>query len=119
MKMKWNIKTKLVTMGISAMVAMGVLVWLSYDTSQKVHATAGVVEKEIVHLDALVNLRMAGKELVLAAMDSIVDQLEGTILKERRESMDEALALFESENERLIEAAEEAGELGKVADGRA
>ena len=117
--MKWNIKTKLVVMGVSAIAAMGILVWLFFSTSDKVHAADAVVEKELQHLDALVSLRMAGKELVLAAMDSIVDQLEGTILKERREVMQASLGLFESENARLMEAAQEAGEMGKVADGNA
>ncbi|MCK5622964.1 MAG: HAMP domain-containing protein, partial [Alphaproteobacteria bacterium] len=117
--MKWNIKTKLAIMGVSAIAAMGILVWLFFSTSDKVHQADAVVEKELVHLDALIELRMAGRELVLAAMDSIVDQLEGKILKERREKMDESLTLFKAENESLIEAAEEAGELGKVADGRA
>jgi methyl-accepting chemotaxis protein len=117
--MKWNIKTKLVIMGVSAIAAMAVLVWLFFSTSDQVGKAETIVEKEIVHLDALVSLRMAGKELVLAAMDSIVDQLEGTILTERRENMDKALALFVKENERLLEAAKEAGEMGKVADGSA
>ena len=117
--MNWNIKTKLVTMGVMAIASMAVLVWLFFDTSGKVNEADDVVSKEIVHLQALVDLRMAGKELVLAAMDSIVDQLEGKILKERRDVMDESLNLFKAEKDRLIEAAEEAGQLGKVANGRA
>jgi methyl-accepting chemotaxis protein len=117
--MNWNIKTKLVTMGVMAIASMAILVWLFFDTSGKVKEADGVVSKEIVHLQALVDLRMAGKELVLAAMDSIVDQLEGKILKERRDVMDESLNLFKAEKDRLIEAAEEAGQLGKVANGRA
>jgi len=116
---KWNIKTKLVAMCTAAIVGMGVLVWLFVSTSGEVSKAQTVVDKEIVHLQALVDLRMAGKELVLAAMDSIVDQLEGKILKERRDVMDGSLNLFKSERERLMEAAQEAGELGKVADGRA
>ncbi|MDH5555925.1 MAG: methyl-accepting chemotaxis protein, partial [Alphaproteobacteria bacterium] len=117
--MNWNIKTKLVTMGVMAIASMAVLVWLFFDTSGKVNEADDVVSKEIVHLQALVDLRMAGKELVLASMDSIVDQLEGKILKERRDVMDVSLNLFKAEKDRLTEAAVEAGELGKVANGRA
>ncbi|MCK4868261.1 MAG: HAMP domain-containing protein, partial [Alphaproteobacteria bacterium] len=116
---KWNIKTKLVFMGGAAITGMGVLLWLFISTSSQVSDAETTVSKEINHLEALVSLRMASKELVLAAMDSIVDQLEGKVLKERREIMEKTMALFKAEEARLMEAAEEAGELGKVADGRA
>ncbi|MBE9556225.1 MAG: HAMP domain-containing protein, partial [Proteobacteria bacterium] len=116
---KWNIKSKLVFMGGAAITGMGVLLWLFFSTSNQVGNAETTVSKEIKHLEALVSLRMASKELVLAAMDSIVDQLEGKVLKERREIMEKSMALFKAEEARLMEAAEEAGELGKVADGRA
>jgi methyl-accepting chemotaxis protein len=94
------------------------LVWMFFNTADKVHDADAVVEAELVHLDALVALRLEGKELILAAMDTLVDKAEGRILDERRDIIEGAIAHFRGEQERLMEAALEAGEMGKVANGR-
>ncbi len=95
------------------------MLFLFINTSSQVDKADNVVAAELVHLDALVSLRLSGKELVLAAMDTLVDRLEGKILKQRRETIDASLAHFRDEEDRLREAALEAGELGKVANGAA
>ena len=117
--MKWTIKVKLFAIGIAAATAMSVMLFLFINTSSEVDRAEDVVAAELIHLDALMSLRLSGKELVLAAMDTLVDRLEGKILKERREVIDTSLGHFKSEQTRLKEAAIEAGEMGKVANGKA
>ena len=117
--MKWTIKFKLIAIAFAAVAAMTGMLLLFVSTSTEVKKAETVVSAELVHLDALVRLRMAGKEIVLAAMDTLVDKEKGRILDERRRIVDDGLELFRSEDDRLMEAAIEAGELKKVADGGA
>ncbi|MDH5412241.1 MAG: hypothetical protein OEY16_12695, partial [Alphaproteobacteria bacterium] len=116
--MNWNIKSKLFFMGAATAIAMGILVWLFFDTAKTFTEADDVVEKELVHLEALVDLRLAGKELILAAMDTLVDKSEGRILDERRQVIEGAITQFRNEADRLMEAAIEAGEAGNIKDGR-
>ncbi|MEE8444942.1 MAG: hypothetical protein V3S44_06290, partial [Alphaproteobacteria bacterium] len=118
-EMNLTIKTKLVAIAFAAAAAMSVMLFLFINTSSQVDKADNLVAAELVHLDALVNLRLSGKEMILAAMDTLVDRLEGKILKERREDIDAAFAHFKKEEDRLREAALEAGEMGKVTNGAA
>ena len=118
MSWNWNIKSKLFVMAAATAAAMIVLVWMFFNTAEKVGEADEVVEAELIHLEALVALRLEATELVLAAMDTLVDKEEGRILDERRQVIESAVAKFRSEQGRLMEAAIEAGEAGKVTNGR-
>ncbi len=113
-----TIKFKLVAIGIAAAAAMTVMLTLFVNTGSQVDKAERLVESELVHLDALVTLRLTGKELVLAAMDTLVDRQEGQIMAERRQIIEASLSHFRTEGDRIVDAALEAGNRRKVADGR-
>ncbi|WP_162305810.1 methyl-accepting chemotaxis protein [Oleisolibacter albus] len=85
--MRWTISARLVLIGV--IVAAGVLVQgtVNLMTTQRVQGSVGLADSRLADLQQVEALRRANLELVLVAMDSIVDRDEGRVAADRREVM--------------------------------
>ena len=97
MTFNFTIKARLVAMGGGALVALGILVFISWSASNVVRHETGEARSMISEVGVLSDLRVSSVELVLAAMDSIIDAGDGYVYDERLEAMDAGInALRES-----------------------
>jgi methyl-accepting chemotaxis protein len=97
--MKLTIKWKLVIMGVVAVVALAALVVISWRASLAVGKATAENQIMLQQAQTLGELRVSTLELVLAAMDSIVDSEEGYVYDERLETMDKGISVLRESQE--------------------
>ena len=100
---KATIKVKLITMGLVAVVAVGLMAAISWDAGKVVRHKTRENQVMLEQAQQLSDLRVGSIELVLAAMDSIVDAKEGYVYDERLEIMDRSIEALRNSQE-LIQA---------------
>ena len=97
-----TIKQKLIAIGVVAVASLAVMAGISfYSESQVADASAEneVRAEQIRNVNAM---RRATLEIMLAAMDSLVDKEEGTILPERRETVKQNVSFLRERVQQLI-----------------
>jgi methyl-accepting chemotaxis protein len=100
--MTLSIKGRMVIMALAALVGAAVPFAIQYTTSAEVERAIKESEVLRVDIEVLAELELKNTELVLAAMDSIIDRDEGEIQPERLALMDEVIAAMR-ENYPLID----------------
>ncbi len=105
-----TIRSKLILLGILALIALGSIAGISLNGNSNIHKATDL-NSERQHQIALANkMRLSNLELLLAAMDSIVDKDEGVIEPERLEAIDGSIADLRDSLPRLINYADTADE---------
>ena len=112
--MNWNIKTKMVVMGAGVMLALGALAGINLVSMNVVDGTLETNTERIEAFQSMTDMRYAQVELVLAAMDSIVDKDAGKIRPERMQKIQKNIA-FLKEHTRTFEAVASSDEEAETA----
>jgi methyl-accepting chemotaxis protein len=99
---KRTIKWKLIYMGAIAVLAVVLLSVISWDMSRTVRQATRENQVMLEQTRKLSDLRVGTIELVLAAMDSIIDADEGYVYDERLEVMDKSIEALRN-NQGLIQ----------------
>lgn len=82
----------MVIMALAAMVGLTVLGVLQIYSASAVKTATERGERLRLQIDILSNMRLQNIEMLLAAMDSIIDKAEGHVQPERQEVIDGAVA---------------------------
>ena len=110
--MSWTIKTKMIAIGVISSVALGILASISVFTGSTV---GGALEHSVgrrQQMALLADMRLANKNVMLAAMDSIVDKDEGKIQPDRMKEIEEGIKFLQENTGRLASIADTAEEKG-------
>ena len=105
-----TIKVKLVFMGVVAVAALAILSVISWNAGKVVRKTTNENQVMLEQAQRISDLRVGTTEMMLAAMDSIIDADEGYVYDERLEVMDASIEALRSSQD-LIESA--ASRIGK------
>jgi methyl-accepting chemotaxis protein len=105
-----TIKWKLVLMGIVAVVALALLSVISWNAGKVVKRATDDNQIMLEQSQQLSDLRVSTIEMVLAAMDSIIDADEGYVYDERLEVMDESIDALRDSQELIQMAATRIGQ---------
>ena len=89
--MKLTIKSRLLIMGLVAVLALAALVLISVRASTAVSIATDENQNMLEQARTLADLRVSTFELVLAAQDSIIDADEGYVYDDRLEAMDNGI----------------------------
>ena len=106
----WSLKSRMVvlaTLVVIVIAALGAIQFNSADTVKTKTAAAAELQDKVSVLTAV---RLANIELLLAAMDSIIDKAEGQIQPERAEVIAQATDLINGSIPTVAALAEEVGE---------
>ncbi|MEG3617534.1 methyl-accepting chemotaxis protein [Magnetovibrio sp. PR-2] len=98
-----TIKQKLISVGAVSIVALIILASIGIFSEAQVEAATEENELRQVQLENVNEMRRETLEIMLAAMDSLVDKDEGTILPDRREAIEKNLAMLRENVQKLIE----------------
>ncbi|MEQ8804766.1 MAG: hypothetical protein RIE16_03245, partial [Rhodospirillales bacterium] len=79
-----TIRGKIILIGILSVVALTVLEGLAMAVGQRVDAAVSRMGQIQIQVEQVTAMRLANFEMVLAAMDTIVDKAEGQIQPERK-----------------------------------
>jgi methyl-accepting chemotaxis protein len=101
-----TIKTKLFITGFVAVVAVALLAFMSWNSGNTVRRATKENQVMLDQAQRLSDLRVSTIEMVLAAMDSIIDADEGYVYDERLEVMDSAIEDLRNNQELIKNAAE-------------
>jgi len=102
----WTVKNKLVAVTVIIALALAVMAGNAYRTNTSIKDANDLAELRNQQTDLLYNMKQAQTELILAAMDSIIDRAEGKIDEER-------MNLIVSKSDYLLK---NAGALTELAD---
>ena len=105
-----TIKQKLIAVGAISVVALIIVAAIGIGSEAQVQSATEENELRQVQLGNVNEMRRETLEIMLAAMDSLVDKDEGTILPERRKVIEENLAMLRKNVQKLIDAADTAEE---------
>ncbi|MBE9556226.1 MAG: HAMP domain-containing protein [Proteobacteria bacterium] len=105
-----TIKMKLFMMGLVAVVALASLSFISMNAGNAVARATNENHVMLEQSQRLSDLRVSTIELVLAAMDSIIDADEGYVYDERLEVMDSSIDALRDSQELIQNAADRIGQ---------
>ena len=105
-----TIKYKLVLMGLVAVVALALLSVISYNAAKVVKRATNDNQIMLEQAQQISDLRISTIEMVLAAMDSILDADEGYVYDERLEVMDNSIEALRNSQELVQNAANRIGQ---------
>ena len=105
-----TIKQKLIAIGVVAVASLVLMAGISFYSEQQVAGASAENEVRAEQIRNVNAMRRATLEIMLAAMDSLVDKEEGTILPERREVVQQNVAFLRERVQQLIEDADTAEE---------
>lgn len=91
-----TIKGRLIVLGALTATGLSVLVGAGWVKGQIALSEASTAAAEADKLRLVTDMRLANGELVLAAMDTIIDKAEGAIQPERQKTIDSAIATLKS-----------------------
>jgi len=119
----FTIKQKLLGIGIVSILSLFILAGISFYSEAQIETAT---EEDMIRQEQLDNvnaMRRSTLEIMLAAMDSLVDKDEGKILPERRETMQSGIDFLRERVSHLIEDADNdqereiAQRMGSLIDG--
>jgi methyl-accepting chemotaxis protein len=106
---KLTIKVKLFSMGLVAVLAVVILTAISWNSGITVRQATRENQIMLEQAQRLSDLRVYAIELVLAAMDSIIDADEGYVYDERLEVMDSSIEMLHNSQEIIEDVAARIG----------
>ncbi|HZD26812.1 MAG TPA: HAMP domain-containing methyl-accepting chemotaxis protein [Alphaproteobacteria bacterium] len=104
--MALNIKMRLAALGAAAVVGMATIAGIAYWSNTSITRVVDSVELRQAQLRTLTEMRRATLDIMLNAMDSIVDRDEGRIEPERMQAMSKGLDYLSAEAPKLAELAD-------------
>ena len=108
--MQFTIKQKLIGIGIVSVLSVILLAAIAFYSEFRVAAASAENETRQHQISNVSDMRMATLEIMLAAMDSLVDKSEGTIMPERRQAMITNLEFLKEHVGQLVEDADNQNE---------
>jgi len=108
---KLTIKVKLFSMGLVAVLAVAILTAISWNSGITVRQATRENQIMLEQAQRLSDLRVHAIELVLAAMDSIIDADEGYVYDERLEVMDSSIEMLRNSQEIIEDVAARIGKM--------
>ncbi len=93
--MKWTVTRKLFAISLGFTVALAIMVGNALWTGKLVTDANNTASMRDRHLQMVSRLLLSHSELMLAAMDSIIDKGDGVVHPDRRKAMDEHAAFVE------------------------
>ena len=87
-----SIKGRMIVMALAAVTGLTILGLLQVYSASVVRSATERGEELRHQIDILSNMRLQNIEMLLAAMDSIIDKAEGQVQPERQETIDAAVA---------------------------
>ncbi len=109
-----SIRTRLRLIGALSLVALGGLTLTAVVTNGQVADAVAENGRRHDQLQLLTDLRVVRANVILAAMDTIVDRNEGTVQPERRRTMDEGVAALTAAVPKLRQLADSPAEREEV-----
>ena len=103
--MNLSIKAKLNVISAVAVVSLVVLVSIAWINGERVEGAVGTSDDKAGQVALVNEMKLANLEMVLAAMDSIIDKAEGQIQPERVEVIADSVKKLKDAGAALIEAA--------------
>lgn len=102
----WNIKAKIATLAVAAVLSAGLLYGIAHMTGEDLGRASrnGAALGERIAL--ITATRIATGNLILAAMDAIVDKDDGRIAPERLKAIEDAVAFVRGSMDGLVASAE-------------
>jgi methyl-accepting chemotaxis protein len=91
-----SIKGRMIIMAFAAVMGLSILGFLQMYSASAVKAATDRGEQLRAQIDILSNMRLMNIEMLLAAMDSIIDKSEGHVQPERQKAIDDAVAFMRS-----------------------
>jgi methyl-accepting chemotaxis protein len=112
----WSIKRRMIVMASAAVVGLTVLAGIQAMVGKKVNDLTTSANALRADLQQLSQMRLANMELVLAAMDTIVDKDEGQVQPERVEVVRDSVEFIRSRFDLVAAVAKELGMSSDVAE---
>jgi len=109
-----SIRLRLRLIGALSLAALGGLTLTTVVTNGTIGDAVAENGRRQEQLQLITDLRVVRANVILAAMDTIVDRAEGTVQPERRKEMDEGTATLAAALPRLRELADTAAERAEV-----
>ncbi len=104
--MSWTIKTRLMVLGLVAVLGAVIIGGISIYTNQVLTSAAAQANERQSQLSTVFKMRYGTLEIMLNAMDSIIDKQEGNISAERFEAITAGLKMLKEHAPRLQELAD-------------
>ena len=104
--MQFTIKQKLFAIGVVSVLSVLLLTGISFYSEMKVEKASFENEARQDQISSVHDMRVATLEIMLAAMDSLVDKAEGQIMPERRQTMETNLNFLKNNVAHLIEVSD-------------
>ena len=112
--MNWTIRTKIIAIGVVSALALTCLQGIAFLTGHKIEGSVTNSASYNEQIDLATAMRIANVELLLAAMDSIIDKDEGQIQPERKEVIAASLETLRKKGARLLELTQGEGDQDTV-----
>jgi methyl-accepting chemotaxis protein len=110
-----TIKSRLTAIGLMSMIGFASIVGIGWYSGQHTLEATRDAEEMRGSVRMITNMRLANIEMVLAAMDSIIDKSERQILPERQEIIRASLEILSNNQSKLAETALLLGRADSVA----
>ncbi|MGC2855749.1 methyl-accepting chemotaxis protein [Novispirillum sp. DQ9] len=108
--MTWTIGRKLAAIGALAVAGLVTIALIGIVTNARLGTARDLVNQRAEQVSDAAHAEAAVLEIMLVAMDSIVDRAEGRILPEREAALEDALTEARTKARRLMDAADTAEE---------
>ncbi|OFX07341.1 MAG: hypothetical protein A2516_01755 [Alphaproteobacteria bacterium RIFOXYD12_FULL_60_8] len=108
--MSWTIKAKLTFIGVVAVVSLALVSGIGLYSGSVVGASSQQAEDRNTQIIVIMEMRAQALDILLAAMDSIVDKDTGVITPERMKTVEDASAFLNHEAAKLAGFADTAEE---------
>jgi methyl-accepting chemotaxis protein len=109
-----SVKQRLMTLGAAAVIGIGSMLAVGWHQNARISIAIQDSIKIKNEVERINEMRLANANMVLAAMDTIIDRGEGRIQPERVETINAAVTLLRDGTEVLRAVATEAGVPGEV-----
>ncbi|MCW8916437.1 MAG: methyl-accepting chemotaxis protein [Magnetovibrio sp.] len=112
----FTIKQKILGIGVISVLSLVILSGISFYSGSKVSSASALNETRQEQIRNVNEMRRATLEIMLAAMDTLVDKAEGTIMPERKQLMQTNIKFLRERVQQLI-ADSDTAEERKIAEG--
>jgi len=104
--MNWTIRNKIILIGVVSALALTSVQGIAFLVGARINASVATSAQTNEKLTLAENMKRANLELILAAMDSIIDKEEGQIQAERKEVIAASIKSLKENGAKLIELEE-------------
>ena len=103
--MNWTIRTKIVLIAVLSAIALTAQQGISLFTGNQIGLSVERSDSLNTRVSLANEMKLANLEMVLAAMDTIIDKDEGQIQPERKQVIAESIAILKESGAKLLEQA--------------